>query len=533
MPRDPLQEATLRSVVASLSPSNTPWRLELTIIFHPDARRIGTRAILSADSPGKTLLLGRYNPVFPDPQNVADEGEFGLDDRHVSRSALRLKSTSSGIRIGKCPGACRCRVDGRELDEERAFSIEQLDEGISLFLGHSVVLLLRRNSVDQAQKTATAGSADDGMVGSSTYMDGLREQIERLAARPDDVLVLGETGSGKELVARALHNKSVRGKRPLVAVNMAAITPSLAPALLFGAVRGSFTGASGNTAGFFQQAAGGSLFLDEVGDTPQEIQAQLLRAVQQREIQPVGGSLLSVDLRIISATDADLDSPGSGFKAALRYRLAATEITLKSLRCHREDIGELAWYFLQSACAKQHKNGLLPAPTSRETDLALWAELFHLLLRHPWPGNVRQLANVIGQVVLASDTEPVLPQKLERELTCWEKTPTPTAVDSEDKQRPPVVASQTEIDAALLAADYQVAVAAKRLGITRQSVYKHIDHSPQLRLAADIPLAELQQMLNACAGDFAQAALKFKVSRHGLRSRLRECRAGPASAVHM
>ncbi|MEH6516568.1 MAG: sigma 54-interacting transcriptional regulator [Halioglobus sp.] len=532
MPRDQSQESTLRSVVASLSPSNAPSRLELTIVFHPDARRIGTRAILPADSRRKTLLLGRYTPLFPDQQSDSGDGEFGLDDRHVSRSALRLKPTPSGIRIGKCPGACRCRVDGIELDEERAFSIEQLDAGISLFLGHSVVLLLRRNSVDQARNIVPAGSADDGMVGSSTYMGGLREQIERLAARSDDVLVLGETGSGKELVVRALHNKSARSNRPLVAVNMAAITPSLAPALLFGAVRGSFTGASGNTAGFFQQAAGGSLFLDEVGDTPREIQAQLLRAVQQREIQPVGGSLLSVDLRIISATDANLDNPGSGFKDALRYRLAATEITVQPLRCHREDIGELAWHFLQSSCLEQHKNGLLPASASTETDLALWAELFHLLLRHPWPGNIRQLANVIGQVVLASDAEPVLPQKLERELTGWERSP-PTTVDSEDKQRPLVVATQVEIDAALLAADYQVAVAAKRLGITRQSVYKHIDHSPQLRLAADIPLAELQQMLNACAGDFAQAALKFKVSRHGLRARLRECRVGPVAGVNM
>jgi DNA-binding NtrC family response regulator len=533
MPKDQTQEATLRSVFASLSPSNSPRRLELTIVFHPDALRVGTRAILPADSRGKTLLLGRYTPLFTSQQSVVGEEELSLDDRHVSRNALRLKPEPGGIRIGKCPGACRCRVDGKELDEERAFSIEQLDAGISIFLGHSVVLLLRRRGVNQARKGVPAGSANDGMVGSSTYMVALREQITRLAARPDDVLILGETGSGKELVARALHNKSVRAKRPLVAVNMAAITPSLAPALLFGTVRGAFTGASGNTAGFFQQAAGGSLFLDEVGDTPQEIQSQLLRAVQQREIQPVGGSLLSVDLRIISATDADLDNPGSGFKAALRYRLAATEITVQPLRCHREDIGELAWYFLQSACAEQDKIALLPGPASTETALALWAELFHLLLRYPWPGNVRQLANVIAQVVLASDAELVLPQKLERELTQWERSPPPTALDSRKKRRPLVVASHAEIDAALLAADYQVAVAAKQLGVTRQSVYKYIDHSPQLRLAADIPLAELQQMLNACAGNLAQAALKFKVSRHGLRARLRECRVGMVPGAPM
>ena len=315
---------------------------------------------------------------------------------------------------------------------------------------------------------------------------------------------------------------------------MAAITATLAPALLFGAARGSFTGSSGNTSGFFQQAAGGSLFLDEVGDTPQEIQAQLLRAIQQREIQPVGGSLAKVDLRIISATDADLDDPGCGFKAALRHRLAAAEITVQPLRCHPEDIGELAWAFLESACTEQSKNQLLPVPASTETDLALWAELFHLLLRHPWPGNVRQLTNVIRQVVLASDTGPVLSPELERELTGRENFSPATVADSGFKRKPPPIEpSRVEVDAALVAADYQVAAAAKYLGVTRQSVYRHIDHSPQLRLAADIPLAELQKMLDDCAGDLVLAARKFKVSRHGLRTRLRECRAGQASGAHI
>ncbi len=493
----------------------------VTIIFHPDPARIGNYAVLPEAGSAKVVVIGRHSPLFERAGEAT--GASGLDDGHISRSAIRLQQGARGVKLSKLQGACRCRVAGDELGEDRAFTEEQLDRGVSVFLGHSVVLLLRRTVVN----TATVGvvpPAGDQMIGSSAYMRALRQQIEQVSQLSADVLITGETGSGKELVAQAIHENSARAGRPMVAVNMAAITPSLAPALLFGAARGAYTGASGANAGYFEQAEGGSLFLDEVGDTPQEIQPQLLRALQQREIQPVGGTTRRVDVRIISATDADLDSAETDFKMALRHRLGAAQISVLPLSSHPEDMGELARFFLQKSCLEQGKPDLLPAREADQTAIALWAELFHLLLRHPWPGNVRQLANVISQVVLASDSVPRLSPELERELINAPKSEVKPSIDKSGSTQAFAQPGPEDMRSALEEADYQVTVAAKQLGITRQSVYRFIEQSPDLRLAADVPLEELQNVLQACSGNLALAAVQLKVSLHGLRSRLRESR---------
>ena len=189
----------------------------------------------------------------------------------------------------------------------------------------------------------------------------------------------------------------------MVSVNMAAIPSELAAAALFGSSRGAFTGADRTTLGYFEQAQGGSLFLDEIGEASLEVQPLLLRALQQREIQVVGGVIRRIDVRVISATDAALDAVGCDFKAALRHRLGAFEIVLPPLREHPEDIGELLLYFLQGSAAEAQRSEVLPHAQSPERDIAAWAILFFRFVSYSWPGNVRELANFAQQIILASE----------------------------------------------------------------------------------------------------------------------------------
>jgi two-component system nitrogen regulation response regulator GlnG len=380
-----------------------------------------------------------------------------------------------------------------------------------------VVLLLRLTP--RAGPALAAAASGAGLCGSSAYMNELRRQIAVVGSSGLDVLVHGETGTGKELVAAAIHRESGRSG-PLVSVNMAAITPGLAAAALFGSARGAYTGATGATAGYFRQAQGGTLFMDEIGDTPLEVQPQLLRALQEREIQAVGGAVQRVDVRVISATDAALDGEGSDFKAALRHRLGACEIGLLPLRQHPEDIGELLLHFLGRSCRQHARPGLLPQQDSPAREIAAWAELFHSFLLYPWPGNVRELANFAGQVVVAAEGGIALPENVRVALQGPRAQQAVAAVGATARRRMRDVDAR-EFDAAMQANEFEAANVARQLGVSRQGVYRRIEETPGYRLAGQIPLAELEQVLAAHGGDARAAARHLKVSCSGLLARLR------------
>ncbi|MFU8764547.1 MAG: sigma 54-interacting transcriptional regulator [Haliea sp.] len=484
----------------------------MTIVFHPDPRRIGERWLVPERS-SRALVLGRQQPLF----SVGTEGNpQPLNDPHVSRQALSLVFSDAGVSITPLPDACRCRVDGNWISSVQTLDRAALRRGISLQLAHSVVLLLREQRVPPevpARVLEAAGGA--ALYGSSFCMQSLRQQIARVAESGLDVLIRGETGSGKELVARALHANSERRAGPLVAVNMAAIPAGVAPAALFGSVRGAFTGAERNNRGYFQQAEGGSLFLDEVGDTSEDVQPQLLRALQEREVQPVGGKLEKVDVRVISATDAVLEGPGSSFRSALRHRLGSAEVEVAPLRAHPEDIGELLCHFISQACSETGRAALLPEPGTDDMRIAQWAELFHLCLRHDWPGNVRELANCARQVVLDSDIGIRAPALLLRPAAAAvAEEPVETGVPA------PVELGDDALRALLEQEGYEVTAAARRSGMTRQSVYRRLPELG-LRLAGQLPEAELQRALANTDGDVKAAAMLLRVSAVALQNRLR------------
>jgi two-component system, NtrC family, response regulator len=237
-----------------------------------------------------------------------------------------------------------------------------------------------------------AGQTRDTIIGTSKGMQEIYKEIGRAAAKPVNVLICGETGSGKELVARALYQHSERAKGPFIAINCAAIPETLLESELFGHERGAFTGAEMRRIGRFEQADGGTLFLDEIGDMTLGTQVKLVRVLQDRLLQRLGGKeTIPIDVRVIAATHRDLERAieEKQFREDLFYRLSVVTIRLPALRDRREDIPQLVAYFL-----KKHGESLGVA------EPAIHPDAMEFLQAQPWPGNVRELENVVRKVLL-------------------------------------------------------------------------------------------------------------------------------------
>lgn len=240
---------------------------------------------------------------------------------------------------------------------------------------------------------------EDQLVGETPAMQRVLERIDQAARVDSRVLILGENGTGKELVARAIHLKSARSDKPFIEVNCAAIPDTLIESELFGHERGAFTGAVSQRKGKWELADGGTLFLDEIGDLSASAQAKVLRAVQEGQFMRVGGQeSIKVNVRILAATNKDLaqEVQEGRFREDLYYRLDVLQIAVPPLRERVEDIPLLAAYFLEKFSARE-----------RRPRLTLSAEACDLLKAHPWPGNVRELKNVCERLVVCVDESPV------------------------------------------------------------------------------------------------------------------------------
>ncbi len=524
-------DLTLPSVAAALSGQYGEQKLVLTIIFHPDTSRIGHTALVTRPQGNAPWILGRRGPAFRGPAfrgpallGRDEHSPRPLEDPHISRSALQFMLQGKRLTICRLAGSSRCQVGARELYDSVELDWEQLRAGVPLLLGHCIVLLLRigANSVFPDP----GFGCDDLFVGSSNCITNIREQVARAGNSDLDVLIRGATGTGKELVATAIHRASRRAKGPLVSVNMAAIPSELASAALFGSARGAFTGADRAVPGYFEQAEGGTLFLDEIGDTSAEVQPLLLRALQQREIQAVGGAIRRVDVRVISATDAVLEGEGCDFKAALRHRLGACEIVLPPLREHPEDIGELLLYFLRRNAGTAGSTVLLPQVQSDASEIAAWAVLFYSFLCYHWPGNVRELANFAQQVILSSDHLPTVNATLQAALT-GARDIAPLASRQAPRRRMQDISDEL-FDAAMDNNGCEVQRVARQLGVSRAAVYRRIAESNRYRLASAIAPDELQRLLLEHGGDSAAVARQLRVSMSSLRSQLRRCSVEPS-----
>ena len=507
----------------------------LTVLAHPDLHRIGEVAALPELFSGEAAKLSRLEPLFAAP---GSEVARPLADPHVSRKPLALVPGAGDleIRIERIPSPTPITLDGEPLDEGRSLGWAALDRGVVLELGPHVALLLG------LEPPFAPRVPRFGLVGESGVMVRLRREIEVAARLETSVLLRGASGTGKELVARALHDAGVRRDKPWVTVNMAAVPPSLAAAELFGAKKGAFTGADRQKQGFFAAADGGTLFLDEIGDTPPDVQPLLLRCLESGEIQPVGSAeTRRVDVRVIAATDADLDRAiaDGRFREPLLHRLAGWEIHLPPLAERRSDIGRLLVHFASRELGRdlsQLTESDGPRPWAS-------ASLMARLARYDWPGNVRQLANVARRLAIlcradpAADVESFVLSLLADAPPRKDETPEPAAPPPSTASHPAAGASPTgrwrpvyrkaedvddeELITTLRAQKWDLKPTAEALGISRSVLYRLIDACPGVRTAADLDTVEIEEALARENGDLNAAAAALEVSAQGLKMRMK------------
>jgi two-component system, NtrC family, nitrogen regulation response regulator GlnG len=525
----------------------------LTILYHPDLSRIGERAFLPDLAAGRSVPLSRSGPEFLGSGSGSGSDTAAgrpLSDLHVSRSPLHLVPGNAAGAVRLLVGESRTRVaaEGEPVQDARDFSAGEVQRGVVLELAERIVLLLH----EAAEAQVHAGSpALPGLIGENEGIQRLRNEIWRVADLDLPVLIRGETGTGKELVARAIHETSRRRAAVCISVNMGAVPPTLASSELFGVVRGAYTGAVRDQPGYFQRAHGGTLFLDEVGETPLDVQVMLLRVLETGEVQRVGSpAAQKVDVRLITATDADLEAAiaEGRFRAPLLHRLTGYEMWLPPLRERRDDFGRLLLHFLRQELAAVGEEHRLATPATPGNTAAPWlpASLVARLARHDWPGNVRQLRNAVRQIVIDSrsfDSVQIGPQ-IERLLRDPGRPSRPAAPASSHagfpagfptsgeppvrrkapagSYRPPADVPVEEILAALKANHWEVKSAASDLGISRPSLYVLMDKLPGIRKAVDLEQAEIQEAAGACRGDLDAMAERLEVSKRGLVQRMRQ-----------
>jgi two-component system, NtrC family, nitrogen regulation response regulator GlnG len=494
----------------------------LTVLYHPDLQRVGERALLADLAAGRPERLSRLVPRFAAP--VSDAVATPIGHLRLSREPLLFETRGDGILLRLAASPTTVVADGQPVTGERLFEPAEIERGVVLLLAGRVVLLLHRLDpyIDSALPRY-------GLVGEHPAMIGLRRSLQQAADAPVPVLLRGESGTGKELVAAALHQAGDRRDGPFLAVNMAAVPATLAAAELFGAARGAFTGADRRREGFFARAHGGTLFLDEVGEMPVEVQTLLLRCLETGEIQPVGEAPRRVDVRLISATDADLEAAVAAgrFRAPLLYRLEGYCLRLPPLRERREDFGRLLVEFLRQELAAVGESQRLTADPPW-----LPAELVARLALLLWPGNVRQLRNVIRQLVLSNRgqnearLDPALAEALREPKAAPQPLPDSVVSPSSElpvhlKPRKPAEITEDELLAALRATRFRPHAAARRLGIPRPSIYHLMNRSVRVKTAADLSPQELAEARERFGDDLAAMAAALEVSEQGLRRRLR------------
>ncbi len=341
----------------------------------------------------------------------------------------------------------------------------QLAPLLSRFKHLQVELADTKRKLDEARRSKYTFAS---LIGSSPRAMAIKDQARRAARASSPVLILGETGTGKELLAHAIHAASPRASGPFVAVNIAAIPETLLETEFFGVAPGAYTGADRKgRKGKFELADGGTLFLDEIGDMSPSLQAKLLRALQEKEVEPVGSNrLLAVDVHVIAATSRPLqqDVDAGRFRADLFYRLNVITLNLPPLRDRLDDLPLIA-EALSDSLARQ----LGEPPRSLSDDA------FAYLARHAWPGNIRELANVLERALLMSDAERLGAADIERVLPSVASPAESPTAHAHPVQTLQQILQQSERDAivaALNEANGNKTQAARRLGISRASLYE-------------------------------------------------------------
>ncbi|MFC0351717.1 sigma 54-interacting transcriptional regulator [Undibacterium danionis] len=519
---------TITSPIA-LSTQNNRHLLALTIAWHPDLARIGDQYIGGTEA--GVIELSRFIPSF---QQINGDA-LPIGHGGISRDPVRIvRDGSDGITI--CPPNSRMvvEVNGKEIQDITYLSAEQIEAGAILCLGRAVFVCIHW------MRCLPKYNPVDGFLGVGSSAIQTRDLIRLAATSDNTVLLLGETGTGKEVAAQGIHNLSKRNTHKMVSVNMAALNESLAAADLFGATRGAYTGAQTTRDGFFSEAQNSTLFLDEIGNTPSTVQPMLLRVLENGEYRPLGATRdARSSARLITATDQDLYD--DSFNHALLRRLESFIIRIPPLRARREDIGLLIRHLLQNNSISSVDATQIPH------------SLINDMLNFDWPGNIRQMGNVFKRALLSIQMGefPQLANIVERPKMAMAtsvelrqpQTIAPTAPHASPTAAVSIVTpsklnqatsdyapterkklrdlTEQDVVDAMERHNWTIQYAADDLGISRPSMYKLIENNSQIRRIEQIPAQEIQNQFELANKHVELCASRLKTPSEALRRHLK------------
>jgi two-component system nitrogen regulation response regulator GlnG len=506
----------------------------LTILYHPDLRRIGDLVGLSEIPLGRDVLISRYEPELARPGQLIGEP---LADSYISRRPLRLRATDAGgLEILLGDSRTGLVAHGTSVLQGCVFTAEEVRRGVVLELSARIVLLLHKAPVLPPRLPPRFG-----LIGDSAGLLRVRLDVQRISDLEVPVLLRGATGTGKELVARAIHDASPRRGGVFLGVNLGAIPAALSASELFGSVKGAYTGSVATQEGYFRRASGGTLFLDEIGEAPPEVQVMLLRVLETGEFFPVGAQMPQrSNVRVIAATDADLEGKVSSgaFRAPLLHRLSGYEILLPPLCDRRDDTGRLLLQFLREEVARTGEPWRLDPDAPSCDPLWLRPNLVARLARYDWPGNVRQLRNVARQLVIGSRglAHLEIGPQIERLLRDGAAESAEALSDSgplldtpaAGTQRPsrewrkPSDIGEDELLVALRHNRWDLKATSEYLRVSRTSLYALIEGCSKVRTATDLSTEEIARCHGECGGDLDAMVESLEVSKRALGRRLRE-----------
>jgi two-component system, NtrC family, response regulator AtoC len=416
---------------------------------------------VGAGGADEALALFQARPVEVVLTDIRMKGASGIDLCRRAREVRPEVPVVVMTAFGDLDAAVQAIRAGAQDFLAKPFEHEQLVHALDRAVQHARL----RAEVARLQERLRETEPFEELLGESRGMAELCDLVRRVAATDSTVLIGGETGTGKELVARALHRRSRRAAGPFVPINCAAVPEALLESELFGHARGAFTDARGPRQGLFQRAAGGTLFLDEVGDMGLALQAKLLRALQERRVRPVGSDEeVPVDVRVVAATHQDLRAAveAGTFRMDLLYRLAVVELEVPPLRARDNDVLLLAQHFVRAAAERCGKTveGITPDAAAR-------------LLAYDWPGNVRELQNCIERAVTLTEHARLVVADLPRSV----QAPHPARAGAADRVE---LISLEEVERRHIARVLEAvggnkARAAAILRIGRKTLYRKLD----------------------------------------------------------
>jgi len=392
-----------------------------------------------------TIILDLEMPVMDGIEMLEVMAKKGLDDVPV------IVYTAKG-NFQHCVKAVQ--LGAFNFFDKQDVEIEQLIRSIEIALEHRALTLENR-------ELRRAAHEDSPLIGQSQTMKELREQITKVAAIPSNVVIFGESGAGKELVARELHRLSPRSKKTFVAVNCAAIPENLVESELFGHEKGAFSGAVRTSKGKFEIANGGTLFLDEIGDMPLQMQAKLLRVLQEREVMRLGGEsrVIKIDVRVIAATHQNLDDliDKGQFRQDLYYRICTHQIRVPPLHERLDDIGPLSTFFVERIC---RRFGIPQKRIKKETILGLRS--------YDWrQNNVRELENIVERMIIQCAGKDLFPEHIPPDIR--DSSHIPPQLDGKTLQDLKEEAERNILLHALQANNWHITNTAKALNISNHS----------------------------------------------------------------